>query len=115
MTDNEIIKALECCICNECDVCPLPSCDGCVDLLLHNALSLINRQQAEIERLGVLVKERADVNFDKIATVVCRARADIKAQAIKEFADKLKSRVKGVGVHSAIDCVEMEMVGADNG
>lgn len=54
MTDNEIIKALECCKhktyshCKECVFFGSPSCN------LHlatKALDLINRQQAEIERL----------------------------------------------------------------
>ena len=40
MTDNEIIKALEC--------CPLDDIGGCRKI---DALALINRQKAEIERL----------------------------------------------------------------
>jgi hypothetical protein len=30
---------------------------------------------------------------------------------VKEFAERLRKRVSGVGVHNAIDCVEKEMVG----
>jgi hypothetical protein len=30
---------------------------------------------------------------------------------VKEFAERLRSRLTGVGVHNAIDCVEKEMVG----
>ena len=51
MTDNEIIKALECCVAGEpCDKCPLSMPTGrgtCV----NSALELIKRQQAEIEEL----------------------------------------------------------------
>ena len=57
MTNNEIIKALECCV-NEkadCKGCPYES-DGCLiengkNKLLEDTLDLINRQKAEIERL----------------------------------------------------------------
>ena len=34
---------------------------------------------------------------------------------VKEFAERLRKRVSGVGIHNAIDCVEMEMVGDKNG
>lgn len=58
MTDNDIKKALECCgnqiACT--DGCPLDDLGGidkCVHTLLLNALDLINRQQAEIEKLNV--------------------------------------------------------------
>ena len=53
MTDNEIIKALECCIADKCMECPLrkiPKVKGCMNRLSF-ALDLIKRQQAEIERL----------------------------------------------------------------
>lgn len=56
MTDEKIIKALECCkkgegsICRMAD-CPLFGIGDCFATLSHNALSVINRQQAEIKRL----------------------------------------------------------------
>ena len=58
MTDNEIIKALECCRTNimaDCKRCNLRLEDGttrpyCTTILIGNALDLINRQKAEIER-----------------------------------------------------------------
>ena len=57
MNDNEIIKALECCVEigeNDCQNCPYfndVSC-GCRNYEnLKDALDLINRQKAEIERL----------------------------------------------------------------
>ena len=53
MTDNEIIKALECCVnLLPCEECHLGRDFNCRDNLLENALSLINRQKAEIERLN---------------------------------------------------------------
>ena len=55
MTDNEIIKALECCIdcnCKECPCCRI--IDGgtyCTEIDEEEILDLINRQKAEIESL----------------------------------------------------------------
>ena len=50
LKDNEIIKALECCmkICKDCDNCPCINNDyinvyDCKYALLKNALDLINR------------------------------------------------------------------------
>lgn len=53
MTDNEIIKALECCSgLDGCKECPAKEYNlECSDVLKFNALKLINRQKAEIERL----------------------------------------------------------------
>lgn len=110
MTDNDIIKALECCIkaeiwgdCEEMG-CPAHTKQGCHFYLrtdddyentiyieiLKDALDLINRQKAEIESLRNLLQERAKVDFDKVVAVVDRAMADIRAKAIKEFAERLK-------------------------
>lgn len=53
MTDKEIIKALGIHT-NEkynCAGCPYISYDDCSDKIVTDALNLINRQQAEIERL----------------------------------------------------------------
>lgn len=56
MTDNEIIKALECCSYYDvCLNCPCFSFCGCTPELLESALDLINRQKAEIERLEHLL------------------------------------------------------------
>jgi hypothetical protein len=55
MTDNEIIKALECCCGGDggknCYCCPLYEVSPCTNALSKYALDLINRQKAEIERL----------------------------------------------------------------
>ena len=55
MSEEEIKKALECCSVqaeNLCRVCPLSKLQGeCVEIKSKNALDLINRQKAEIERL----------------------------------------------------------------
>lgn len=52
MTDKEIIKALEVCMYgHECEGCPYIGKGLCSDKMKTDALDLINRQQAEIERL----------------------------------------------------------------
>ena len=56
-TDEEVIKALECCASYDCNGCPLYSPTiNCVILLPEKALELVQRQRAEIEKL----KERND-------------------------------------------------------
>ena len=52
MTDNEIIKALECCIHSCCVGCPCADDDAnSCNYDKKYVLDLINRQKAEIERL----------------------------------------------------------------
>ena len=86
MTDNEIIKALECCIlykqiCSE--NCPLCDVKSCKENLRKHCLDLINRQKAEIEQW----KEEAN----KYQNLWCIAVDDIgtaKSEKIKEFAER---------------------------
>ena len=55
MNDNDIIRALECCISSmykECQKCPLYADPTCRRELQKDAVALIKRQQAEIERLN---------------------------------------------------------------
>ena len=85
MTDNEIVKALECCgrnsiagWLNECKNCPLHDRTTCIPELMYNAKDLINRQKEEIERLRYNLKAVLDERADH-------------SEAIKEFAERLKS------------------------
>ena len=91
MTDNEIIKALECCHRRECQECVRlltgrPIEDDCRLDLIYDALDLINRQRAEIERLQNKVEELSEVLSDTIRIRYVEA----KAEAIKEFAEAVK-------------------------
>lgn len=68
MTDNEIIKALECCFvrqgCLECrwsEMCVEDSLQSAPQGVLKIALDLINRQREEIERLRKKGEEQSDV------------------------------------------------------
>lgn len=128
LTKNMIVSALEYCTeprgKRNCEKCHYFFSDiKCKTHLMIDVLDLINRQQAEIEKLK---KENkiVDLNrrmallekqplYDKIKT--------IKAEAIKEFADRLKKHLKGNGglfcvttMNAQIDNLAKEMVGEEN-
>ena len=60
MTDAEVKKALECCKYSiyekHCVDCLLTDEPRCIEHMTKSALDLINRQQAEIERLTNIIK-----------------------------------------------------------
>jgi signal transduction protein with GAF and PtsI domain len=168
MTDEQIKKALEICsITNmvlECKDCPYDTFNArnCTTKLCEDALDLINRQQAEIERLNYILirdnqrqtkKEQKDGDsiltlyelYDKEVAENKKLNAEIerlqedskrlkkvqmqlddamkmystiKAEAIKEFAERLKEHLKGNGglycvttMNAQIDNLVKEMVG----
>ena len=109
MTDNEIIKAFECCVINKnCGGCPLQSTNtyGCVKMTGANALALINRQKAEIESLTI------DMNAARLGMIAEHERLQTaRSEAIKEFAERLKVKalttIRG-GQLGVIDCYEID-------
>lgn len=94
MTDNEIIKALECCVKTEfisdCAKCEMFAFD-CKDILIENALDLINRQKAKNESLKVDLA-KCSIRLDNLY----KTADEIKSEAIKEFAERLKGRLTGI-------------------
>lgn len=127
MTDEQIVKALECCgKMNECKKeCPLGDVGGvdkCIHTLMLDALELIKRQQAEIKRLK---QEATELRLRK---EMYRVTVDeVRAEAIREFAERLKagaSRIQIGGKYeykmvtsNYIDYLVKEMTekeGADN-
>ena len=108
MTDNEIIKALECClILHKCDECP---CDFdtngktfCKDLGLK-IFDLIKRRQIYIERLQEYYRRYNDLKeeTEELHIEVEYAREKIsqmkefiitaKSESVREFAEKLKQQ-----------------------
>ena len=93
MKDDEIVKALECCKggIDNCKKCPygLGEClnDNYESVLMKDALDLINRKNAEVERLKDGIKfERERV--DNIPNLLLQA----KTEAIKEFAERLRKQ-----------------------
>ena len=109
MTDNEIIKALE--LCGKrptgCLGCPYFGIGGHEE---RNAdvLKLINRQKAEIERLQKYHDdmENAIFMFREDHAKVKFFKNEIRAEAIKAFAEKLKE-VDGYNNHTFDDCASI--------
>lgn len=50
MTDEEIKKALVCCLVDDCMSCPIIRFYDCRTMLKNETISLLNRQQAEIKQ-----------------------------------------------------------------
>ena len=114
MTDNEIKKALEVChfSCG-CSDCPYKGCitDSCIETMKSDALDLINRQQSKIERLEAKCEntqigynfakadiERLDKELieEKLRKEMLHYTVEeIKAEAIKEFANDLYKKFAG--------------------
>lgn len=88
MTDEQIIKALECCNGYDCETCrALKYCDYMhPGALARASLDLINSQKAEIERLKK--------NIDGLNIFTKNLIKVIRLQSIKEFAERLKERYK---------------------
>ena len=119
MTDNEIIKALEDKT-HKAEYSWVDSsyCDVEVSLL-KNALDLINRQQAEVERLqkgndelGKAIAGAYELNCFLEAT-----RKIVRVEAIKEFAERLDKKTIATAEYcdvvlgQDIDNLVKEMVG----
>ena len=115
MTDNEIIKSLECCAdhnnADACDDCPCLKGE-CISTTPY-VLDLINRQKAEIEAL-IAGQETLQKNLAK----------SLKVEAYNEIAESVKIKTLAM-VHSpvilttadyikCIDDIVKEMVGENN-
>ncbi len=88
-TDEEVIKALECCASYDCNGCPLYSPTiNCVILLPQKALELVDRQRAENGKLNKEVDRLSQcvLYHDGIVSDLERDLFNAKAEAIKEFA-----------------------------
>ena len=98
MTDNEIIKALECCSHRGkgCDDCPVnyKTAEFCFEDVMSDALDLINSQKAEIERYLHSIK------------MLENDMQTAKSEAIKEFAERLKEILQFTD--DSYECWEIE-------
>lgn len=93
-TDEEVIRALECCTscvtteaCKNCVIYPfLPNvtAEECMEYAMRLAIDLINRQKAEIEELKIR-------NERQKHTIKAYQINKTKAEAIKEFVGLLES------------------------
>lgn len=116
MTDNEIIKAYGCCNlshdeCGGCDNCPCKIEGECIVPsgfeLEREIFNLLNRQQAEIERLTA----EADM-ADGYEDALCER---VRTEAVKEFAERLKEYVESYDVTTGykitiVNAVEEETI-----
>lgn len=123
MKDNKIIKALECCSDTDCDNCPFEEQCRRNGSLSDIALDLINRQNAEIERLQKHSKEVAEnctqllrLNDKETNKRFLEAIEVVKSKAIKEFAERLKGCrvIQTSNMSGYIDNLVKEMVGETN-
>lgn len=100
-TDEQIIKAMQCVIgngvsCSECEYQKALPFPGCRRMCAENALDLINRQKAEIERM----KNQNTLLLKKKCKDINTARKIIKSEAIKDFAERLKERLTRLSVRT---------------
>ena len=113
MTDEQIIKDLECCIGNiQCGKCSIFGTINCMNNLMQDALDLINRQKAENERLkcemGKLLPK--DCSYAMQMEVSNKLESQIKSEAIKSFAERLKR--KRIALKSEEPVYDLFKVGA---
>ena len=124
LTDEEIIQSLGQCASDDggCVGCVLKDmhCANCIRRLQAESLALIKRQATEIEKLQeefLLIFEKMESEYD----------AKIKAEAYKEFVNKLKNSnefydsIRAIGnvdkmdrVVNCIDNLLKEMEGNEN-
>ena len=93
MADREIIRAFDLCENSvsdgKCNKCPFGNNrDGCLNLNNH-VLDLIKRQKAELERLKK-ENEVMKTNCNSMCTSMPNMAKAERAEAIKEFAERLK-------------------------
>lgn len=105
MTDEQIIKALEYCSTdireNTCPKCAFYKKHRCSTLMLNAVSDIINRQKAEIKRLGTELDLSKSFHKEAVAErnfyyhQMIRFKnifKTAKSEAIKEFAERLKER-----------------------
>lgn len=125
MTDNDIKKALECCLSKnyeDCKVCPTKDLSTdyleCRNKLRENALDYINRLEAENETLRTCVENNFVIRKDGKSPLSL-----LKIKAYKELLNCLESRLvsktKMTAFGYEIAIIEIknllkEMVGEDN-
>lgn len=103
MTDEQIIKAVDVCKTGACRGCPyhVLGTAGCISILMKDVFGLINRQKAQIESLreeNRILSHDADTAFQEGLNenrdlFKKEVEPEIKAEAYKEFAERLKKPV----------------------
>ena len=99
MTDEQIIKALECCVkvrnCGECPAKDEPV-SKCLITVCEKAAGIIKCQKAEIEDLKSQMEWLTGYNGNLLdANTALSGEIEIcKSEAIKEFAERLKTKLQ---------------------
>lgn len=118
MEDKEVIKVLMCCVegtseaCRKCVFGLTPPYPVCKSVVEKYALDLINRQKAAIESMAKLV-EGFEENCNTAIKIIDRwekAYASAKAEAIKEFAERLKA----IAARCSFSCYRVDSEDIDN-
>lgn len=122
LTDEQIIKALEYCSTdvreNTCPKCAFYKKHRCSTLMLNAVSDLINRRNAEIERLTAKLLVKDNINDYNTAQLRI-AREELrtaKSEAIKEFAERLKRTSIGleIGDDKKLKMTVVSTVAIDN-
>ena len=110
MTDEQIIKALECCIESNipeaCNKCPLKRDNGniseCLEQKEKLSLDLIKRQKEEIEESKTKIERmEKELTEYKLRLKMSECTVDeIKSEEIRKFAEWLKSRLANLSVQT---------------
>ena len=136
MTDNEIIKSMQCVIgndanCSECTyqkVLPFPSCRM---MCAKNALDLINRQKAiiekseKVERFADKTIETANAEIERLEKELMKCKLEkemlyqtveeIKSETIKEFAEKIDKFLERYShIHEDVEKAMSDVIEHDN-
>ena len=90
MTDNEIIKTLECCTTNSCNGCPIDELKllgtgNCISIILTEALDYIKRQKAEVKKIKTDLKYYLDTNEENGVVYIPKCIID---NIVKEMTEK---------------------------
>ena len=121
-TDEQIIEALKCCSTdareNPCPKCAFYNKHRCSTLMLNAVSDLINRRNAEIERLTAKLLVKDNINDYNTAQLRI-AREELrtaKSEAIKEFAERLKRTSIGleIGDDKKLKMTVVSTVAIDN-
>lgn len=116
-TDEEIVKALKSCQKSACLVCPYNVVYAvCRDVMCGDALDLINRQKAEIERLREKRVEDEKLLNDRVVELV-----NAVSQAHLKYENALEEQIKTVKAEAIkeflelLECVEEVVTSLNNG
>lgn len=138
LTDADVKKALEICTKAKCKKCQYITESKCNDLLMQDALDLINRltaensnltsdltslqndltsAKAEVERLNAYYKDEFEKMAITYTVLLTKKTQEIKAEAYKEFAERIKANAyynmagDNIVFSHDVDDILKEMVG----